>query len=755
MSAKIGTVYLDIKADTAKLVSGMDSAGRSIKKSINNIKTTVVSLAAAYAGLEGIRAFKNMISDSIDAADATGKLAEKLGMTSKKLSELRYAASYAAVDSKKLDAALSAMIRRTTNYVRTGSSAAKKALVELGISASFARKHFTSTSEILKILFNRLSKIPDGYRKTAIAQDLFSKNAAEMVRVASMGNDELRRLSKEADRMGIAVPNSFSKMSASLNDTIEHITSKTKGYKNLLSEAILPSVLAFAKTVNKWLENAFSTKGIVDFRKTSVWSLRGVIEAFGFLKDAGTGIHLVINDIEYAFYALAGAVSIALEPIRHSMNALISLNNKLAHTWVGKKAGIGVINARFESSLPHIAKKMEIIKKETIKLMYSLHSGRDEAAKFGDYFNKTLQNIIIQKNKWNKVKPKHSATNHIFGTQKQNKKDQKAISKPLIASLSVWEDYYKKLGDMKKAWLVSSSRSKAYDDAYELGLSGNKLKKYIDTYKKAFNAPKKTTQDKTNAKITYYDATGQYNKEWDLKAEGLREKFKGLLQPSEIDAIIAKYKEKFFEPLSKMGTTTADIIKDAFKTMGDSLTSSLMNFFDYSSKGFMNFGNVAKNVLHSVYMEIMKVAVIKPMVSGIMGGLSGLFGIGTSTAVASTTSSAYYSIAGFANGGAFTNSIVKEPTYFAYGDSFGGNFGVMGEAGAEAVMPLTRHSSGELGVKATPSNVIINVKNESGTPVDMKKVSEMMNDDGTKTINIVMNAIERNPDFRQAIKGIR
>ncbi|ASK20705.1 tape measure protein [Halomonas sp. N3-2A] len=46
----------------------------------------------------------------------------------------------------------------------------------------------------------------------------------------------------------------------------------------------------------------------------------------------------------------------------------------------------------------------------------------------------------------------------------------------------------------------------------------------------------------------------------------------------------------------------------------------------------------------------------------------------------------------FANGGAFTNQVVSSPTLF--------NMGLMGEAGPEAIMPLTRHSNGSLGVRA-------------------------------------------------------
>jgi len=50
----------------------------------------------------------------------------------------------------------------------------------------------------------------------------------------------------------------------------------------------------------------------------------------------------------------------------------------------------------------------------------------------------------------------------------------------------------------------------------------------------------------------------------------------------------------------------------------------------------------------------------------------------------------------FAKGGAFTNTVVDTPTLF----KFAKGTGMMGEAGPEAIMPLTRDGSGRLGVRA-------------------------------------------------------
>lgn len=70
----------------------------------------------------------------------------------------------------------------------------------------------------------------------------------------------------------------------------------------------------------------------------------------------------------------------------------------------------------------------------------------------------------------------------------------------------------------------------------------------------------------------------------------------------------------------------------------------------------------------------------------------------------------------FAQGGAFTNSIVNRPTVF--------DMGMMGEAGPEAIMPLERDKSGRLGVRATGDT---NTGNVTSIQID-KLVLQGVND---------------------------
>lgn len=87
----------------------------------------------------------------------------------------------------------------------------------------------------------------------------------------------------------------------------------------------------------------------------------------------------------------------------------------------------------------------------------------------------------------------------------------------------------------------------------------------------------------------------------------------------------------------------------------------------------------------------------------------------------------------FASGGTFTNQIVSTPTHFKYGDNF--NDGLMGEAGPEAIMPLTRMPNGNLGVQTSGSGstVVINVYTPPGTEVRKEETEDA---NGNKQVDI-------------------
>lgn len=128
MAASIGGVLIDVAADTAKLVEGMTKAQQVVDKNVKLIKGALGPLATAFAGVVSVSAMKNII----DTADAVGEQSEKLSLSTEAWSKYIYTAKFAGVELGTLDAAFSAMIRRTNNFTKDGSGAAATAMEELG-----------------------------------------------------------------------------------------------------------------------------------------------------------------------------------------------------------------------------------------------------------------------------------------------------------------------------------------------------------------------------------------------------------------------------------------------------------------------------------------------------------------------------------------------------------------------------------------------------------------------------------------------
>jgi phage-related minor tail protein len=77
----------------------------------------------------------------------------------------------------------------------------------------------------------------------------------------------------------------------------------------------------------------------------------------------------------------------------------------------------------------------------------------------------------------------------------------------------------------------------------------------------------------------------------------------------------------------------------------------------------------------------------------------------------------------YARGGSFTNQVVSAPTYFRHG----GGLGLMGEAGPEAIVPLKRMPSGDLGIASEGgggARVTVNIFNNSGAEVAQEEKAD-------------------------------
>jgi len=161
--------------------------------------------------------------------------------------------------------------------------------------------------------------------------------------------------------------------------------------------------------------------------------------------------------------------------------------------------------------------------------------------------------------------------------------------------------------------------------------------------------------------------------------------------------------KNWFDTASDYSSQTADLVNN-------SMTGLIGNISDALSGNKVDWEDWSKSVLASMQKIILNAMLVNSLKSaggsGLFGSLGSLLGGGDATSAGSTPSGAYSGAASglkFAKGGVFnspnlshfSNSIISSPTMF----KFAKGDGLMGEAGPEAVMPLTRTPNGTLGVR--------------------------------------------------------
>ena len=151
--------------------------------------------------------------------------------------------------------------------------------------------------------------------------------------------------------------------------------------------------------------------------------------------------------------------------------------------------------------------------------------------------------------------------------------------------------------------------------------------------------------------------------------------------------------DAFKDSIKSVGEAFGDVVVKGIKGMEDALV-------DFVMKGTISFRNLANSIISDMARIAIQQTITKPFTNW----FSGLFENADGNAFVNGKVQKY------AYGG-----VVNKPTLFPMANGMG----LMGEAGAEAILPLKRGSDGKLGVKAQGggTNIVVNV-DASGSSVE-------------------------------------
>jgi len=257
---KFGSLYVDVSAATDKLKRGLqraedmsrrsgNRAGRMFQKAFGGLSN--LGIGRGLVGGVGAAGLLAMAKSSVVAADSIGKTADKIGLTTDALQELRYAAGQSGVASATLDMAMQRFTRRTAEAAME-SGEAKDALKELGVTMNDLQTK--SPSELLRVVADRLMLVDNQATRVRLAFKLFDSEGVAMINMLRGGGKALDDYARKLHDMGGVVEERLIRKAETAKDRLDDLS---KSFRGKLTTAILENADAlnvFADTLINVIE---------------------------------------------------------------------------------------------------------------------------------------------------------------------------------------------------------------------------------------------------------------------------------------------------------------------------------------------------------------------------------------------------------------------------------------------------------------------------------------------------------------------
>lgn len=224
--ATIGSLVIDLKAETAAFRRDLGRARRDVNRfasrtnrSLTTINRGFATLGrsakgfiAAFAATAGVRGIQETLRSVADLADS----AEKLGLSAERLQELRFAAEQNSIPINRLDTAMQRFTRRI-GEARLGSGELVNTLRQYGIAVTDADGRTRSTAAVLGDLAEVVRLADSDTERLRISFKAFDSEGASLVNILRNGRDGLEAWTRQAQDAGAVMDEQLVKRARTIN----------------------------------------------------------------------------------------------------------------------------------------------------------------------------------------------------------------------------------------------------------------------------------------------------------------------------------------------------------------------------------------------------------------------------------------------------------------------------------------------------------------------------------------------------------
>lgn len=257
-----------------------------------DVMSRAAKLAAPLLAGLGAGAVINNLKSTIASLDDIGKTADKIGITTDALQELRTVAESSGIAQASLDSSLERFNKRL-GEAQQGMGAAKKTLDQMGISANYLAG--LGLDQALSVVADEMAKITDPTERAAVAAALFGREGVAMVNLLREGSDGMAQMRQEARELGIVLDEDMVRAA-------EDAQTKLDLMARVVSADLSSALINLAPLLVSTAQGIASITGMVrDFLSVN-WTLPELVDADG-LREMAQGI----AGVEKEYLALQAA----------------------------------------------------------------------------------------------------------------------------------------------------------------------------------------------------------------------------------------------------------------------------------------------------------------------------------------------------------------------------------------------------------------------------------------------------------------
>jgi hypothetical protein len=209
-------------------------------------------LGAAIAGAAVVEGIRRMVVSTAQLGGEIQTTSERIGVGTRALQELRFAAGQADVSSEELTTGLR-VLSRNANEARQGSKELGRDFRRLGVSVTGADGKLKPVDALLEELAGGFARLGSDTERAALAQSVFGRSGVSLVPLLKRGKDGIRALREEADALGGVLDDDLIQLSSDFDDSQKRLRFTLQGLKNVVAKALLPSFKASVDATIEWI----------------------------------------------------------------------------------------------------------------------------------------------------------------------------------------------------------------------------------------------------------------------------------------------------------------------------------------------------------------------------------------------------------------------------------------------------------------------------------------------------------------------